>query len=46
MVDAPHELPDHFTITLTSRNNMRRRCHVVWRAAHQIGIMFASPRSD
>jgi hypothetical protein len=41
MVDAPLELPEHFTIELTSRKKARRRCRVVWRAGHLIGIMFA-----
>jgi hypothetical protein len=39
-VDAPHEIPDDFTILLSAHGHPYRRCHLVWRSAAHVGVAF------
>ncbi len=38
-IDAPYDLPENLLL-LTSDGKARRKCRVVWRSAHQIGVQF------
>ena len=39
-VDAPDELPENLLLLLTGDGRARRKCRVVWRSEHQIGVQF------
>jgi len=39
-VDAVDDIPDLFTLRLTTRGRTSHRCRVIWRAAHQMGVKF------
>jgi len=39
-VDAPHDIPDDFTILLSAHGRPYRRCHLVWRSAAHVGVSF------
>jgi hypothetical protein len=39
-VENANNIPDTFTLWLSSNGSARRKCNVVWRAAHQIGVAF------
>jgi hypothetical protein len=39
-VDAPHEIPDDFTILLSAHGYPYRRCHLIWRSAAHVGVAF------
>jgi hypothetical protein len=38
-IDTPQDTPNDFTIVLAPRGPFRR-CHVVWRAAGHVGVIF------
>jgi hypothetical protein len=44
------DLPEAFTLLLTGRGQLHRRCHAVWRTEHHIGVHFdkseAQPARD
>jgi hypothetical protein len=40
IVDAPNEIPDTFYVYPTLDSASRRRCRVIWRAEHHIGVEF------
>jgi hypothetical protein len=40
IVDAPNEIPDTFYVYPTLDSTSRRRCRVIWRAEHHIGVEF------
>jgi PilZ domain len=44
-IDSPEDTPDDFTIAFAPRGPFRR-CHVVWRTAAQLGVMFQNPTSS
>jgi hypothetical protein len=39
-VEAPHEIPDDFTILLSANGHPYRRCHLIWRSAAHVGVTF------
>ena len=39
-IDAPNDLPENLLLLLTGDGKARRKCRVVWRSAHQIGVQF------
>ena|ERR671918_338058 len=36
-------LPDEFILRLTSSRNSARKCQVIWREKHELGVEFAEP---
>jgi hypothetical protein len=41
-VDA-HLLPDEFMLSLSPRRGPSRKCRVMWRTKHDVGVEFAEP---
>jgi hypothetical protein len=39
-IEEPAELPQDFTLALSTRGNPTRRCHVVWTTDGEIGVRF------
>lgn len=39
-LDVADEIPDRFTLLLTSRGGASHRCRVAWRAGCQMGVKF------
>src|SRR4051812_11305104 len=39
-VDAPDDLPEILLLLLTGDGRARRKCRIVWRSEHQIGVQF------
>lgn len=39
-IENANEIPDTFTLWLSSNGSAQRKCKVVWRAARQIGVAF------
>jgi hypothetical protein len=39
-LENPAALPDTFVLLLSSRGAPKRKCKVVWRTEHQIGVQF------
>jgi hypothetical protein len=39
-VDNPADLPDEFTLLLSSDGSARRRCAIKWRTETQVGVEF------
>jgi hypothetical protein len=39
-VDAPDDLPEILLLLLTGNGRARRKCRIVWRSKHQIGVQF------
>ena len=39
-VENAEALPDHFVLLLSRSGRPRRKCRVVWRAPHQLGVEF------
>jgi hypothetical protein len=42
-VNDTRELPDEFVLVLSRNGRVRRRCRIVWRGEHLIGIHFSFP---
>ena len=42
-IDDPAIVPDSFILLLASNGSARRRCEVVWREDHQLGVRFDLP---
>ncbi len=40
-IDESKEIPDEFTLWLSSSGAARRKCKVVWRKPRQLGVTFA-----
>jgi hypothetical protein len=40
---AAATLPDEFTLYLTSSRNSARKCRVIWRERHELGVEFHEP---
>jgi hypothetical protein len=36
-------LPDEFTLFLTASQNSARKCRVIWREKHELGVEFDEP---
>ena len=45
-VENPTNVPDTFTLWLSSNGSARRMCKVVWRAERQIGVAFERAAFD
>jgi hypothetical protein len=45
-VEDSKVLPDRFMLLLSGTGSARRRCRVVWRAPHQVGVAFERSLSD
>ncbi len=43
-VEAPATIPDRFTLLLSADGKALRKCRVVWRRPHQIGVTFERQR--
>ena len=39
-VDKPNELPEKFTLLLSSMGQARRLCRVIWRSRKEAGVKF------
>jgi hypothetical protein len=37
---APDDVPDRFTLLLSSCGRVRRACHVAWRSESDVGVQF------
>jgi len=42
-IGAQRELPDFFTLRVTSTDAVRRSCKLVWRKGNEIGVRFVQP---
>jgi hypothetical protein len=40
IVESPKEVPDQFSLRLSSRGRSERRCRVIWRSDTEVGIEF------
>ena len=40
---AADRVPDEFMLSLNPRRGPSRKCHVIWRSKHAIGVGFAEP---
>src|SRR3954470_12336118 len=47
-VEAPANAPDELVLVLSRNGAIRRKCRVVWRSDHHLGVIFEPPgrRSD
>ena len=42
-VQNPDKLPDGFKLLLSTPSSVSRKCHIVWRSANQVGVLFEKP---
>ena len=45
-LEEPGELPKDFVLMLSERGGPRRRCHVVWETADELGVEFERPKKS